>query len=101
MRREDLGSPLPTTEQVEVAGLGEVTVRSLRLSEFLPIATTADQRRAELSLVATAVVDEEGRSLWTEEQWDVWAGAHLAAWQGLARAVARVVGLDAQALEGN
>lgn len=101
MRRADLPVPLPTVERVIVEGIGEVTVRSLRLSEFLPIATAQESRKAEIALVATAVVDDDGAALWTEAEWDVWAGAHLAAWQALARTVARVVGLDAQAIEGN
>lgn len=99
MRKADVPSPLALTERVAVPGLGEVTVQSLRLSDILPV--TGDAKNQELRLVALSTRDDDGEPLWSEDQWDVWAGRNLTGWRLLAGAVARVCGLDQEAAEGN
>lgn len=93
-------APLALIETVTVAGLGEVRVRSLRLSELLPLIGRGAEGN-ETKLLALAVVQEDGSPYWSAESWDVWAGRNLGAWSELQRHVSRVCGLDAQANEGN
>jgi hypothetical protein len=85
-------------ETVTVAGLGEVQVRSLRLSELLPLISKGEGH--ETQMLALAVTHADGER-WTAEQWDVWAGRNLPVWSELQKHVSRVCGLDAVANEGN
>jgi hypothetical protein len=87
-------------ERVTVPGLGDVEVRGLRLSAIMPL-MQGGLVGGDTRLVAAAVVADDGLPLWTPEEWDVWAGAHIAAWTELGRVVARVCGLDLEASEGN
>jgi hypothetical protein len=91
-------SPLTLQESVTVVGLGEVQVRSLRLSELLPLIAKGEGH--ETRMLALAVTHLDGER-WSAEQWDVWAGQHLGAWSDLQKHVSRVCGLDAVANEGN
>lgn len=98
MKLADAG-PLTISERVEVPGLGEVQVHSLRLSEILPAG--GDAKNQELRLVALSARDADGEPMGSADEWDAWAGHHLDGWRVLTQAVARVCGLNAEASEGN
>ena len=76
---------------VPVEGLGEVRVRSLMLSQVMPLFQVSGVA-GDLEIVALSVVDPDGEPLMSAEEWDRWAGANLLAWQALSNAVAEMSG---------
>lgn len=94
--------PVLRKEVVETAALGELVVRMLKLSERLALrrktasevaATDADDVFCA-RLLAVSVLDKEGKPLYSEEQWDIFAAENTADANKLLEAAMRLGGFD-------
>ncbi len=104
MQRDDLLRMLSTHErqQVEVPGLGLLTIRPLRLSEVLQIwERAADDSARQLGLIAAAVLDDSGAPLASADEWDQLLGLQPGAWAVLGAAVNRAQGFNEEETQGN
>lgn len=88
--------PTPRKETIEIAGIGEVVVRGLMLSERLALIALEDSQgyRAVPQQLAYCVLDVNGEPLMTAEQWDTWAAQNPEAWFDIVKAIRRLSGQD-------
>ena len=88
--------PAPRKETIEVAGIGEVVVRGLMLSERLALIALEDSQgyRHVAQQLAYCVLDDAGEPLMTADEWDVWAAQNLQAWSGIIKTIRKLSGSD-------
>lgn len=93
--RDSITRPSVRREAIEVAGLGEVVIRQMHLSEMLAItarqygddpdaAPAADGFQIEtgrfdeaVQVLAWCVVDADGRALMSVDEWQVWGAQNF------------------------
>lgn len=105
LKRDNVTAPTLRKETVPVASLGgEVIVRGLMLSERMMLREKAHAARESgggdrfiAELLACAVIDEDGKPLFSAEQWDIWAAANPAEYGALIDKAIDVGGLDGAA----
>lgn len=91
-------TPVLRKEVVDVAPLGEVVVRMLKLSERLALGTGAGSHDTFAPrLLAAAVTTKEGEPLFDVEQWDIFGAEQTEAMNKLLDVALRLSGMDGDA----
>ncbi len=106
LKKSEIKPPVLRKEAVPVASLGgEVVVRALKLSERLHMFSAAGDDGRHYThiadLLAVAVVDADGLPIWTADEWDTWASAHVEESVALFEVAKKLSGLDAEAVAKN
>ena len=105
LKREQIAPPVLPKEAHEVPALGGgVIVRGLLLRERLALFDAANKgdRFGHLSsLLASCVIDAEGRQLWSVEEWEQFGAQHFEAALRLFEVAGRLAGLDVEAAKKN
>lgn len=104
LKKGSIAAPALAQEEVEVPSLGgTLMVRALPLTALAGVMARARTNpEASLpALLAVTVLDADGQQFWSEQEWDLFAGGHLADAVKLHQAAQRVCGLDTEGLEKN
>lgn len=105
LSKADIKAPVLPKETVEVPELGgAVIVRGLLLRERLALfdaANKGDRFGHLASLLASCVIDAEGRQLWTVDEWEQFGAQHFEAALRLFEVAGRLAGLDVEAAKKN
>ena len=92
-------APTLKKEVVATATLGEVVVNGLRLSQRIAVRTggTPGDGLFFARLLAAAVTDKDGATLFTEEQWDIFGAEHMAEMEAVFDVALRLGGFESAA----
>lgn len=97
--KAEIPAPTLPRETATVAGVGEVTVRGLLLSERLSF-IDADDNDNDYSHVprslSLCVLDRDDQPVWSAAAWDVWGATHLREVLELYAVIKRLSGIDAE-----
>jgi hypothetical protein len=105
IKREDVPRPVRKKETVACADLGgDVIVQQLTLQQYLETTRISAQHHntAQIAcLLADCIVDADGTPIFSEDEWNAWAPAHLEAVFALFQKVRALSGLDLEAAAKN